>query len=70
VEGEPLGAALARAGAQEGALRAAFARGLTTGAARAWSPGARVAPVRAEAAEPRWWGPAPTMYCPCDATCW
>ncbi|MFM2247787.1 MAG: hypothetical protein RL071_3862 [Pseudomonadota bacterium] len=70
VEGEPLGAALSRAGAQEGALRAAFARGLATGAARAWTPGAPVAPVRAEAAAPRWWGPAPTMYCPCDATCW
>lgn len=54
----------------KGDLRAALVRGLATGAARQWSSGAEPAPLRADQREDRWWGPPPTMYCPCDATCW
>ena len=49
---------------------AALNAGLAKGAARQWSPTARPTAARGDQRDDRWWGPAPTMYCPCDATCW
>ena len=54
-------------------LRAAYLRGLRAGVALQWSEGAvSIDPLAVwpDAGAARWWGPAPTMYCPCRATCW
>ena len=51
-------------------LQDAFEAGLARGSARQWADGAWLAAPRSDQRDDRWWGPAPTMYCPCDATCW
>ncbi len=56
----------------------AFVTGLQNGVASQWSgTGAMTPTLATEAGIPwpiagadRWWGPAPTMYCPCRASCW
>lgn len=50
-----------------------YVRGLQAGVDLQWRPGtvtvSRDHPWP-DAGADRWWGPAPTMYCPCRASCW
>lgn len=54
-------------------LHGAYLEGLQAGVALQWSGGTVSVDPEAQwpdAGAERWWGPAPTMYCPCKASCW
>ncbi len=51
----------------------AYVRGLAEGVDLQWRPGTVTVSRDSswpDAGADRWWGPVPTMYCPCRATCW
>ena len=58
-------------------LRPSYHQGIEDGLAGQWPESASSQSFESKDGTPwpdagadRWWGPAPTMYCPCKATCW